>query len=156
MLPIVHEWFEHAKTGEVSVFNFPPMRKPAQDQIRKLSKGSTCLLFLYDDRILAGEFKVGSIKKVHSEDFMRKFKEKAYEVSSSKFPSKGQWCWIIEFTDLRVFKRPLSEDELRQIFGEILGKSASMRPLQYTQIVEERLVDTIKIILMVLRFMEKR
>jgi hypothetical protein len=151
MLPIVSEWFEQAKKSDLGVFNFPPMRKPAQDQIRKLSKGSTCLLFLYDERVLSGEFKVEKVKRLYSEEFLRKYKEKAYEVSESKFPKKDQWCWIIEFTDFRAFKRPLSEDEVRQILGEIYGKSASMRPLHFTQIIDSRLVDTIKTIMLVLQ-----
>jgi predicted transcriptional regulator len=154
ILPIVHRWFEEAKTREITVFNFPPKRKPAQDQIRKLGKGSTCLLFLYDDRQLVGEFKVTNVKKVNFEEF-QVLKEKAFEVGEARFPKQNEWCWVIEFTDFRAFERPLSEDELRRVIAEVYGKSASMRPLHFTQVIDEKLVNTVKTVMLILQFLKK-
>jgi len=154
ILPIVRKWFERAKTGAITVFNFPPMKKPAQDQIRKLTRGSTCLLFLYDDRELSGEFKAVNVKRVYYDDFQA-LKERAFEAGEARFPKHNEWCWVIEFTDFRTFERPLSEDELRRVLGEVYGKSASIRPLHFTQIVDEKLVNMIKIIMLVIHFMKK-
>ncbi len=154
ILPIVRRWFEEALRREITVFNFPPKRKPAQDQIRKLKKGSICLLFLYDDRQLVGEFKVTYVKKVNFEEF-QVLKEKAFEVGEARFPKQNEWCWVIEFFDLRAFERPLSEDELRRVIAEVYGKSASMRPLHFTQIIDEKLVSTIKTVMLILQFLKK-
>jgi predicted transcriptional regulator len=154
ILPIVRRWFEEAKTGAITVFNFPPMKKPARDQVRKLCKGSICLLFLYDDRKLSGEFKVVNVKRVNYEEFQA-LSERAFEVGQARFPKQNEWCWVIEFTDFRTFERPLSEDELRRILAEVYGKPASIRPLHFTQVVDEKLVYMVKIIMLVLHFMKK-
>lgn len=155
VLPAVYEWFERAKAGSITVYNFPPMRRPARGQIAKLVKGSTCLLFVYDERKLAGEFKVVSVKRVSYENFQA-LNDRAFEVVEAKFPSLGEWCWIIEFTDFRAYDRPLSEDEFRKVLGEMYGKRASNRPLQWTQIVDEKLVDAIKLINLLIDFLGKR
>jgi len=154
ILPVVRRWFEEAKMRDISVFNFPPKRKPAQDRIRKLGKGSTCLLFSYDDRQLIGEFKVINVKRVNYDEFQT-LKKKAFEVGEARFPKQNEWCWIIEFNDLREFERPLSEDELRRVIAEVYGKSASLRPLHFTQVVDERLVNMVKTVMLILQFLKK-
>ena len=154
ILPVVRKWFEHAKTGVITVFNFPPMKKPAQDRIRKLVKGSTCLLFVYDERQLLGEFKTINVKRVNYEEF-KIVKERAFEAGEARFPKQNEWCWIIEFTGFRTFERPLSEDELRRVLAEVYGKSASLRPLHFTQVIDEKLVNMVKTIILILQFMKK-
>ena len=153
ILPVLRKWFEYAKTGAISVFNFPPMRKPARDQIRKLEEGSICLLFVYDDRQLLGEFRTVNVKHVSYEEFQM-IKDRAFEVGKAKFPKQNEWCWVIEFTDFRAFERPLSEDEMRRVLAEVYGKSASLRPLHFTQVIDEKLVDTVKTIMLILQFMK--
>jgi predicted transcriptional regulator len=153
MLPILSEWYEHAKTGSTSVFNFPPMRRPSGDRIRQLVEGSTCLLFAYDTRCLVGEFKVSRVRRVSWKEF-KNLRTRAFEVGEARYPKQNEWCWVIEFADFRPFERALSEDELRRVFGEVYGKSASMRPLHFTQIVDERLIDTIKTIMLVMYFIK--
>ena len=155
VLPAVYEWFERAKTGSITVFNFPPMRKPARSRIAKLVKGSTCLLFLYDKRSLAGDFKVMSVQRVSHEKFQG-LKDRAFEVGEARFPAPDEWCWIIEFDDFRAYPRPLSEGEFRKVLGEIYGKKASIRPLQWTQIVDDKLVFTIRLINLLLDFLGKK
>lgn len=155
ILPIVSEWFERVKTGSITVFNFPPMRRPARGRIAKLAKGSTCLLFIYDERSLAGEFKVVNVKRLSYEKFQA-LKNRAFEAGEAKFPRPEEWCWVIEFDDFRAYTRPLSEDELRKVLGEIYGKRASIRPVQWTQIVDEKFVYTIKLINLLLDFLGKR
>jgi hypothetical protein len=154
ILPVLRKWVEHTKTGAVTVFTFPPMKKPAQDRIRKLVKGSICLLFVYDDRLLVGEFKTVNVRRVNYAEFQM-VKERAFEAGEARFPKQNEWCWIIEFTDFRTFERPLSEDELRRILAEVYGKSASLRPLHFTQIIDEKLVNIVKTIMLILQFMKK-
>jgi len=154
ILPILSQWYERAKLGSINVFNFPPNRRPARDRIRKLTKGSTCLLFAYDERRLVGEFKVNKVERLLWKEFQNA-KERAFPSGEARFPKPNEWCWTIEFTDFRVYERPLDEEEVRKVFLEVLGKSASMRPLHFTQIIDEKLVDVIKIILLVLQFMKK-
>lgn len=154
ILPVLRKWFEHAKTESVSVLNFPPMKKPAQDRIQKLVKGSICLLFVYDDRQLLGEFKTVNVKRVDYAEFQM-VKEKAFEAGEARFPKQNEWCWIIEFSGFRTFERPLSEDELRRILAEVYGKSASLRPLHFTQVIDEKLVNMVKTIILILQFMKK-
>jgi len=154
ILPIQSQWSEHAKRGSTNIFNFPPMRRPANDKIRQLTEGSTCLLFAYDERYLVGEFKVINARRVSGTEF-QSLKSEAFETSEAKFPKHNQWCWIIKFTDLRFFERPLSEDELRRVLGEAYGKSASMRPLHFTQVIDEKLIDMIKVIMLVMHLLKK-
>lgn len=154
ILPILSQWYENVKLGSIDVFNFPPNKRPARDRIRRLAKGSTCLLFAYDERRLVGEFKVNNVKRLLWKEFQN-VKERAFPSGEARFPKPNEWCWIIEFTDFRVYERPLNEEEVRRVFLEVLGKSASMRPLHFTQIIDEKLVDVIKIIILVLQFMKK-
>jgi hypothetical protein len=100
ILPVLRRWFEEAMMRDISVFNFPPKRRPAQDRIRRLSKGSICLLFSYNERQLIGEFKVMNFKRVNYDEFQT-LKEKAFEVGEARFPKANEWSWIIEFSDLR-------------------------------------------------------
>jgi len=76
-------------------------------------------------------------------------------VGEARFPRQNEWCWVIEFTDFRAFERSLSEDELRRVLAEVYGKSASMRPLHFTQVIDEKLVNMVKIIMLVLQFMKE-
>jgi hypothetical protein len=62
---------------------------------------------------------------------------------------------MIEFTDIRAFERPLSEDELRRVIAEVYAKSASMRPLHFTQVVDERLVNMVKTVMSILQFLKR-
>jgi len=153
ILPILSQWYERAKLGSINVFNFPPNKHPARDRIRKLTKGSTCLLFAYDERRLVGEFKVNKVQRLLWKEFQNA-KERAFPSDEARFPKPNEWCWIIEFTDFRVYERPLDEEEVRKVFLEVLGKSASMRPLHFTQIIDERLIDTIKTIMLILQLIE--
>ncbi|WP_434731288.1 hypothetical protein WLZ34_06830 [Thermogladius sp. KZ2Tp1] len=114
------EWFDKCLDARCEVFQFPPGSQPPG--INNLTEGSVCLVLAKpslgsprSEWEFLGEFTVEKVARVDAGEFEEKYRARAVEVGEAPFPRNGESTWVIQFSGLTAYERPVKLGECSDI-----------------------------------------
>jgi hypothetical protein len=89
-----------------------------------------------------GEFTVKKVARVDASEFEEKYRARAVEVREAPFPRSGEWSWVIQFSGLTRYERPVKLGECNDIVSQ-KGKPLSEWQIHGFTLISPGNIDTI-------------
>lgn len=116
VLPTIREWLENAQRDR-GVFHFPPGRLPRAHYLRP---GDIALIYLYDERVVAGECVVEEARRVSAREFSEKYARLAVEVDKAPFPKGDEHVVVVVYRDLVIYPKPVKRENVPEPIRRLL------------------------------------